>query len=327
MPVPPTSMPMRLRLIAEHSKQTPTAEPHTGDDCLRPRSSRSPRTAEVGRLPVRRIGEQRLAGVDTWPVPAVTGPPASRARPPGTPPRDPSRAPAPRRTTPPVRPAATSSPSARCRVKPSPSRCTVSMPRWTSTPDPVGGEHDERVRVHLHELARDGGDDRDDPGAVGRLDRDAGPDDLLREHRVRHARPRPGRPPRDRRGDRARSQKVLDVVGERVGLGADDDLHDVAGDEHAVRAGASSAPPRRRRRVVDLGAQASDAALDLDDVACSAEPGDDVAALDMGSSLAMDGCGVGAGHPPVRLALAELRCLTSPYVQTKSQLVITGPYR
>ena len=111
-------------------------------------------------------------------------------------------------------------------------------------PDAVGGEHDERVRVDLHEVARDGGDDRDDPGAVGRLDRGAGPDELLREHRVRHAGQADDRA-RDRRDDRdARSQEVLDVVGERVGLGADDDLHHAAGDDARRARRPSSAPPR-----------------------------------------------------------------------------------
>ena len=90
-------------------------------------------------------------------------------------------------TAPPASPAATRSPSATSSSNPSPLSWTVSMPRCTSTPRPSSVEHDERVRVQLHDRPGDGRHGGAAASALG-VDRHA---------RARPSpRRRPGRAPR-----------------------------------------------------------------------------------------------------------------------------------
>src|SRR5690606_13223332 len=73
-----------------------------------------------------------------------------------------------------------------------------------------------------------------------------------------------------------RSQQVLDVLGDRVGLGADHDLHDRARLHHAVRACLFERGLVDDRAVFAFTAQPRDAASDLHHVARVAEGREDL---------------------------------------------------
>ncbi len=75
------------------------------------------------------------------------------------------------------------------------------------------------------------------------------------------------------------SHHVFDLAGDRVGVGADDDLDRGAHLDDAVGAGGLQRGFVDEVGVDDLGAQAGDAALDLFDVLDTAEPGDDLLSL------------------------------------------------
>ena len=248
------------------------------------RDSRSPRTpGEVDRSPVCRMDEQRLAGVNRMPGSS----------------RDSSRRGVEhhdrRRGREALRahqrhverhhwgePCATSSPSARCRVNPAPFRWTVSMPRCTSTPTPSGVSTTNACGWTFMRLPATGATTVTTPASS------AG-STAVPEPTSSCANTGSGAPasPTTVPATGATTAmpvtgEVLDVVGERVGLGTDDDLHDAAGDDDAVRAGLLQRRLVDGRGVDDLGAQAGDAALDLGDVVGSAEPGDDVGCLGHG---------------------------------------------
>jgi hypothetical protein len=134
------------------------------------------------------------------------------------------------------------------------------------------------------------------PAPSGRLDRGAGPDQLLREHRVRHA-AEPTTGARDRRDDEsALTEGPVSTASESASGPTTTCTTLPATSTPCAPAFFSAA--RRRPRGDDLGAQAGDAALDLGDVACSAEPATMSAALDMGSSWRWTGAVCGVGAPP-----------------------------
>src|SRR6478735_6615001 len=77
----------------------------------------------------------------------------------------------------------------------------------------------------------------------------------------------------------SRSHHVFDVGGDGVRVGADDDLDRGAHLDDAVGAGGLEGGFVDLAGVVDLGAEAGDAAFDLVDVLDTAEPGDDLLSL------------------------------------------------